>query len=140
MVQEFKFSLKEYPVSAASKTYNGLLKSTFLAREGILAESYSIVKKENIYKSYGYDSYYLFKYSLKGLSKTKRVSFYYSLYGRGKFKGIIDEAEGIKFSQSIVLVPTDKSYLFSDFLDKQKIKYASFPILLPEGIKIANGI
>jgi len=37
------------------------------------------------------------------MSKSKRMIFYYSLYGRGKEKGLLEKTGSHKFSESIII-------------------------------------
>lgn len=133
---EFKNLFLELPVSVTSKTYESLFKSSFLAREGLLSDGYSVVHKSNFCKLYGYKTYYLFKYSLGGFSNTQRVKFYYALYGRRGNKGVLYDVKGIKFSQTIVLVPLHKSDVFKQFLMRNNISFEDIPILIPERIEL----
>ena len=78
----------------------------------------------------------LFKYDLINLNKSERMRFYYSLYGRTKEqKGIIQELNSIKFSDSIILCPANNSEEMSEYLNSWKIKHLKFPILIPSRLK-----
>lgn len=114
-----------------SKTYKGLFDNNFIAKEAILKEGYSIINKELLCKKLNYSSYILFKYNLNKLSKSKKISFYYSLYGRNGNKGMISKKGLIKFSESTILCPIDKSEETKEYLTQQKIEYTETPILIP---------
>jgi len=114
------------------KRYSEFLDVSYVAREALLSGAYSLKKKDFFSKSLGYSSFILFKYSLKNLNNSKRMQFYYSLYGRGKEKGMLYKKSAIKFSNEIILAQIDNSEIFKDFFDRWKIEYESFPIILPE--------
>ena len=134
--QEFKSLFSKLPISVTSKTYSSMLKSSFFAREEILSDGYSLIYDVNVSKMYGYRSYHMFRYSLNGSSNTTRVKFYYALYGRGKNKGMIEDVKGIKFSQTIVLVPTSNADIFKQFLKTNNITFEETPVLIPERVVI----
>ena len=70
--------------------------------------------------------------SLKGFSKSDRMRFYYSLYGRTKDqKGILKELNATKFSDSIILCPIESSEAMKDFFDTWEIAFERFPVLIP---------
>jgi predicted nucleotidyltransferase len=114
--------------------YRDLFSSTFLAREAVLSESYSFRNKEYLSRSFGYKNFTLFKYSLKNLNKSKRMQFYYSLYGRGKQKGVLENNQAIKFSKEIILALVENSEIFKKFFESWKLEYTEFPILIPERV------
>ncbi len=62
------------------------------------------------------------------------MRFYYALYGRDYKSGIIKEFKAIKFSDSIIIIDSEKEYLMKEFLDNWKLEYTSFPILIPTRI------
>ena len=131
---ELKKTLKEYDVQLISKTYKSLLSDMFKAKVAYLSEGYSLIKNKTIAQIYGYTSIILFKYELNNLNKSKRVMFYYSLYGRGSNKGILDKYDLIKFSDTVILSPIDKSESVKEYLDQWNIKYSEVPTLIPKRI------
>ena len=116
------------------KSYSEIFDSSFVVRESILSEGYSMKTNNFLAKSFGYSNFILFKYSLKNLNKSKRMSFYYGLYGRGKEKGILEKKDCIKFSESIILSPINKSEFMKDFFSILNISYETFPIIVPSKI------
>jgi len=133
---DLKRKLKEIDkkFEVTGKRYEDLFSSEFPARESILSEGYSLRNKKFFSEGLGYKNLILFKYSLKNLSNSKRIQFYYSLYGRGKDKGILNKNNCYKFSDSIILSPIENSNLIKDFLERCKIEYLDFPIIIPERI------
>lgn len=121
-------------IDVVAEKYDDLFSSSFLAREAILSEGFSIKQKKYLAEGFGYTSFTLFKYELKGLSKSRRMQFYYSLYGRGKASGILKKNNCYKFSDSIIFSPIESSEIIKAFFDKWKIVYINFPILMPNKI------
>jgi len=123
-----KINLK---VEVTGKTYKNMLSTKFLPREDILSDGYSLALNKNISQSFGYESFIMFKYSLKGFGTSKRMMFYYALEGRRDKKGMIKELDGIKFTNAVVLIPIKNSELFEDFLNSWNIKIKRTRILIP---------
>lgn len=117
------------------KTYKELFESSFIAREAVLSEGYSLITKKSLAKGLGYTNLILFKYSLKGFNKSMRMRFYYSLYGRGKEKGMLKELNVIKFSETILLCPVENEEMMKEYLNNWNMEYKEFPILIPTRIK-----
>ncbi|MBT3262584.1 nucleotidyltransferase domain-containing protein [Candidatus Woesearchaeota archaeon] len=135
---EFKKILKSkgFLVETIDKTYKELIEGSFKAVEGILAEGFSFKNNNLLSQNLGYMNLILFKYDLINLNKSERMRFYYSLYGRTKEqKGIIQELNSIKFSDSIILCPANNSEEMSEYLNSWKIKHLKFPILIPSRLK-----
>ena len=116
------------------KTYKELFQSSFIAREAILSEGYSIKNDCFVLDGFGYTSYFLFKYDLKKFNKSKRMMFYYGLYGRNKNQGILKELNSIKFSGTIILCPLENSNKMEGFFKNLEIDFITFQILIPERI------
>jgi len=121
-------------IEVISKEYNEIFNSEFLAKRAILSEGFSFSNEKFLFKGFGYESFVLFKYSLINMNKSKRMRFYYSLYGRGKEKGILKNNNSYKFSDSIILVPIENSEIIKDFLENWEIKHTKFSILIPDMI------
>jgi len=120
------------------KTYKEIFNEGFLAREAILKEGYSIVNKGLLSRKLGYTSYILFRYDMKDLTKTKKIQFYYSLYGRNKNEGMMQKLGLIKFSESTILCPIEKSEEAREYLQQQNISYTESSILLLSRINLKN--
>ena len=123
-----------FAVSITSKTYCSLFKPLFIAREAYLSEAYSLVMGKFISKGLGYDSITLFRYALKGMSKSDRMRFYYSLYGRKKEGGILKRFNAHKFAETVLSVPVENSENLREFFDSWKIDYLEIPTLIPSRI------
>ncbi len=122
-------------VNVLVKTYDELLSHDFLARESFLSQGYSIIKKEFISTLLNYSSFTLFKYNLKNLSKSKRMLFYYSLYGRNKKEdGMLKKLSAIKFSDNLLLVPLSNVDEAQNYLAYWNLTFMEMPLLIPRRI------
>jgi predicted nucleotidyltransferase len=131
-----RFKTKGYDVEITDKTYKELFEESFKARESILSEGYSLVYDRFLSKGLGYMNLILFKYELKGFSKSDRMRFYYSLYGRSKEqKGILKELNTIKFSETILLCPVQNAEKMKEYLENWKIKFIEFTVMIPSRLK-----
>lgn len=121
-----------FNVEIVDKTYKELFEESFKVRESILSEGYSLVYNRFLSEGLGYTKFILFKYKLEGFSKSDRMRFYYSLYGRSKDqRGILKEMGSIKFSETILLCLVEKSLEMEEYLNSWKIKFTEFPIMIP---------
>lgn len=117
-------------ISITSKTEKTVLEITFDARESVLFEAKSLFTGKNMAQEYGFSSFGMFKYGLKQWSKLQKTKFYYALNGRGK-KGIVEKIQGIKLSDSVMLVPLGYVEDFKSFLESWKINYLYIPLIIP---------
>lgn len=136
ITQELKMELQKFNPEITIKTWDSLRTSNFQAREAFLSESFSLIEQEYLSKTLGFQNITLFKYELKGLTLSKRVSFQYALYGRDKKSGIIKELSLTKFSDSVILCPVENTEKLKEFFKNWNLKINSFPILIPERIII----
>ncbi|MBI2668278.1 nucleotidyltransferase domain-containing protein [Candidatus Woesearchaeota archaeon] len=120
-------------VEVTGKTYAELFSDSFLAREAILAEAYSLIQKKSVAEGLGFKNFYLFNYSLKKKNKSERMRFYYSLYGRNSL-GILKKLGAVKYAETIILCPTENKELMKGFLESWKIEFKETPILIPKRI------
>jgi predicted nucleotidyltransferase len=121
-----------YRIEITTRTYKNLFESTFLPRESILSEGFSLILNKKISEALGYMSFMLFLYSLKGFSSSRRMMFHYALNGREKREGIIEELGGIKLANTAILIPIKVSDEFEDFLNYWNVKFKKVRILIPE--------
>ena len=124
-------SKKYKNISVISKTQKNICDSSFAAREAILFEGYSLIKKEFVASRYGFISLGKFLYHTKSLSNTKKTRFYYALNGRGASQGIINLLNAIKLSDNIINVPLDKIETAKGFFEYWNIEYIYVPLLIP---------
>ena len=116
-------------IEIISKTYSQLFDSSISAREAVLSEGYSLIHKKFLHEGLGYSSFMLFKYRLEGMSKSRRMQFYYSLYGRTG-KGMLEELKSYKFSENTILAPMTESEKMKEYLEKW-VRFVEMPILMP---------
>jgi len=134
---QFRKSGEKYHLNleVIPKTYHELLSSDFLARESILSEGYSIIKKASLSKLLNFSSFVLFRYHLKNLTKSKRMLFYYSLYGRRTGEtGMLSALQAVKLTDSTLLVPVSKSEEAKIYLASWHIDFMEIPLLIPQRI------
>ena len=125
-------------IEIVGKKYKEIFSPEFLARESVLSEGFSMRQGKFISESLGFRNLVLFKYSLKRMSKSKRMLFYYSLHGRNKQGGILKSLKAYKFSDSIILSRVESSEIFKEFFNKWGIEFLEMPVLIPE--RVANRI
>ncbi len=99
-----------------------LFDSNFLARQGIIAEGYSLIHSVSFSSRLGFKGYSLFAYSLKNLNHNEKTKFTYSLIGRGR-DGIIKKSKAEPIGKGAILVPIENTYLFEDFLKSWNVQY-----------------
>jgi predicted nucleotidyltransferase len=121
-------------IEITPKRYNEVFKPEFIARESIISEGYSMRNKKFFLEALGYKNMVLFKYSLKNMNKSERMRFYYSLYGRGNEKGILEKNNCYKFSDGVIISPIGSSEAIRIFLKSWNIENLDFSIAIPERI------
>ncbi len=125
--------LKEF--NPIYKTYSDFMKGFPI--ESIIQEGHSLLYDKSISSLYHLHSTYLFRYSLKGKTKSERMRFYYALYGRNT-KGILKETNSKKFSSETIITPVHAAEEMKSFFETNKIEYYYIPILFPESYKDAE--
>lgn len=68
------------------------------------------------------------------MSKSDRMRFYYSLYGRKKSKGVLEQFKARKFSDTIIASPIENAEKIKEFLQYWKIEFMEIPALIPSRI------
>ena len=114
---------KEIKVDVKGMFLEELFSPELLARQGLIIEGYSLIKKEYLGKMLGFDRFSLFVYSLKNLSLTGKTKFQYALKGRGDRKGVSSQLGGISIGIGSILIPVEKSELFKEFLARWEVNY-----------------
>jgi len=130
---EFKKNVSSFIPNLAiiSKTKNTVQDSSFSARESLLFEGYSLLKKRFIANQLGFSSYGFFKYNTKSLNNTNKTKFYYSLNGRRGSNGIVVEKNWLKISDNILGVHLNEIENAKSFFEQWGIDYTYLPILMP---------
>lgn len=119
-------------VHVTSLRYEEMFQPSFLAREGIFADGYSFKARDFLSSTFGFSSFVLFRYSLKGKSESERVRFYYALHGRKGSGGVLRAYGAYKFGDNLLLTPATQAEQFVSFFEAQKLQFERFPLLLPK--------
>lgn len=130
---ELKKSLRDInPLfSITTINYKGLLEGHTILNESIFSEGYSLIYKKPIAAAFGFTSNFLVKYELRGFSKSERMRFYYSFYGRGGAKGISSLLNLKKFSETLIICPPENLKKLEEYLKNWNIKFNVTPVLAP---------
>lgn len=134
LTQEFRRLLERKiagRVEVIPKTYHQILAKEFLAREGLLTNGYSLIYRVALAEGLGFTSRVLFVYRLTSKTKSERMRFYYSLYGRGNEQGIVHKLGAKKYTDTVIICPLETSAPMKEFLNYWKIEFSEMPILLP---------
>lgn len=126
LAHELKQALKKelnFEIDAKTVDMEDLKDSAFLARQGILAEGYLILHKETLADLFGFKTYYIFMFNLKGLTASKKIMFRYALNGRRGAKGIMTLNKCEHIGSGAIKVPIEQSEEFRELLDSFKINY-----------------
>lgn len=105
-----------------------LMDPAFMARESIIAEGYSLLKRKFLHEIFGFKAYILFFYELNNLSKSKKKMFYYALKGRRNQKGLIT-GRGTQIGNCILKIKLRYSEEFEKLFKYHNIKYSTERIL-----------
>ncbi len=120
-------------VDLVAKTYEELFEATFTAREAILSEGYSLIRRNLLSAGFGFKNMVLFTYALKGKTKSERMRFYYSLYGRST-KGMLHKLKAIKYTDTILLCPMQHRDEMHSYLQSWRLEFTEVPVLIPERV------
>ena len=116
-------SVKGYTLDVKAADINDFLTAGFLGREAILAEGYSILKKDYFAERFGFASVALVEYSLKNITPAKKKMFYYALQGRKHGTGILSKLNGKIISKGVLQVVTKNYEEIKNLLEQHKISY-----------------
>ena len=131
--QELKQKLKKvinYNLDIKGIDISDLLDKRFLARQSIIAEGYLLFRKIKFTKLFVFDFFYIFSYSLKGLTQSKKMMFQYALNGRRGEKGLLKLLNAFSLGRGVIKVPVENSEEFKEFLEKNNISYKIYKCLL----------
>jgi predicted nucleotidyltransferase len=118
-------------VSLHSKKVDALYEDSFVAREAIFFEGYSVIDKKTIASKYGFTALGMFRYHTKPLSNVEKTKFYHALNGRREKEGMLAVLQAIKVSDNLFTVPLEKIEFAKAFLDHWDLEYTYVPLLLP---------
>lgn len=122
--------ISKLKISVTAKTYLELFQNNFLAREAVLIESYSLINKMSLAQNYGFSNRVMFNYQLKGKTKSERMRFYYSLYGRNSV-GMLERLKAKKYTDTIILCPVENWEKMREFLNSWNLEFKETPLLIP---------
>ena len=130
---DFKKQLKHITpkVSLISKTVKSVKESSFVARESVIFEGYSLIHQKYISSDYNANQKGIFLYRTNNLPNNMKTRFYYALNGRNSVKGIVDQLNCIKLSDNVLLAPLENIERIKEFLTYWDIEYTFIPTLIP---------
>ncbi len=113
------------------KTMNldDLFDGSFLARQGVLVEGYSLLHGAPLAERLGFSGYTLFTYNLKNLTHTQKTRFTYALIGRNR-EGMREKLSAQALGKGALIVPMRNSYAFEAFLQRWDVAYKTKRILV----------
>lgn len=120
----------EMKIEVTGLSYSELFNKSFLPREAILTEAYSLIYKNSISESLGFRSQIMFNYKLKGKTKSERMKFYYSLHGRNA-PGMLKRLAAIKYTETIILCPVENQEKMREYLNSWNLEFKETPLLIP---------
>ena len=125
IAQRLRSTLKtdSYEVDVKAIDISDLMDETFLARQAIIAEGYSLLKNKKFSEILGFKSHYIFSYSLKNLTNSKKMMLQYTLRGRRGQKGIMELRNCELLGKGVMKVPTEYSEEIIEVFKKHKITY-----------------
>ncbi|MEK6829363.1 MAG: nucleotidyltransferase domain-containing protein [Nanoarchaeota archaeon] len=134
IAQDFKKKISVSGKVLDIKTINlpEIFENSFLARQAILIEGYSLISRVPFSGKMGFSGHSLFTYELKNLNHNNKTRFTYSLIGRFKQPGMLKKLNAKPLGKGVVLIPIQNSSFFDDFLRKWKINYIQKNILVSE--------
>lgn len=128
---EFKKLFLNHNLQIISRTESNQKEASFAARDNILFEGYSLIRKTYLASDHGFTSLGIFSYQTKGLSNTQKTRFYYAFNGRNS-EGFAKASNCIKMSDNLIAVRLENIEEVKDFFDYWKIEYKYFSCLIPE--------
>ena len=105
-----------------------LFEEKFLARTGIFLDGYSLFREKAFSEMLGFKAYSLYDYDISQKTHTEKVKFNYILQGRTN-QGILEMYDAKKVSNNLIKVPINKSKIFEEILNYNKIKFKKTNVL-----------
>ena len=127
--------LPDKTIEITAVGYSELFKESFLPREEILTDGFSIRLRKSLSEGFGYVPYALFKYKPKNLKNSERIKFQYALYGRGKSEGLLSKLGGKKLSECLIICPIACEDEFKNFFKLWAVPYKQTKILAQKYMK-----
>ena len=123
--QRFRENLKDVIKNSSVEVVSveDFLDPSFMARQGILGESFLLYRKKYLADILGFKTCTIFKFGLGGLSNSQKTIFRYAINGRRRQKGVLPEVFGEKLGSGAVKIPVENTEKFKAFLETHKIAY-----------------
>ena len=123
LAQEFRklFSFLEIELDVKIIAFNDFMDKSFLARQAIISEGYSLLKNGYLSEQLGYKTYVFFDYNLTSLTNSQKKTFYYVLNGRRKDIGLLKKKGAIKISNNLIKIPIVNFYEFKELFKLHNI-------------------
>ena len=99
------------------------LDENFLARDGIIAEGYLILRERYLADLLGFKTFAVIKYNLKGLTYSQKKMLYYALKGRRGNEGVLKKIGGEMLSNGILKIPVNTVFQIESLLKLHKLSY-----------------
>lgn len=99
--------------------------SLFVARQGIMAEGYSLSRGQYLTELFGFETFALIKYSLNNLTYSEKKMLYYALKGRRGTKGVLAKINGTLVSRGLLRVPVQSYDKIARLLRMHKVNFSS---------------
>lgn len=96
--------------------------SSFIVRQAILAEGYSLINRRFLHERFGFKTFVIFNYSLDNLNYSQKKMFYYALKGRRDQKGLLELKGAEMLGNCIIKVPLVNSEEFKELFKMKGIK------------------
>lgn len=131
LAQKLKTKLKQINKQFDVKTVDiaDFLDKTFMARQAILAEGYSVMNKSYISGLLGFKPYSLFTYSMGKLNNSQKKMFHYALKGRRGQEGLLKKLKAESIGKGVIKIPLENTQELKDVLQKHKIAFETKIIL-----------
>jgi len=129
VAQEFKEQIEKIifwkQVHVQAVDIDDFLDADFLARQGILAESYLVLKDKFLADVLGFRTFVFIFYSLSGLTYSQKKMLYYALQGRRGEEGVLAEINGELIGKCILKIPLSAYSKIEDLLGLHGITFTS---------------
>jgi len=81
--------------------------------------------------------YVIFTYSIRSLTNTNKIRFFYALKGRNSI-GILKETSSIYLAKSVLLVPINSEKEIEDFFNLWRIPFKKIHVTLKDSKEVHN--
>ena len=121
---QFPFDNKKIDVKTIS--YKDLIDPSFIAKQAIIAEGYSLIDSKFIHQKYGFKTFVVFNYNLSNLSTSQKKMLYYALNGSRGNKGMLEQKKALDLGNTIIKVPLESSFEFKELFNYHNLKFKNW--------------